>query len=1101
MGCSPSKGHRWNDALSSISDDKALTAVPPESDKDRHPDDRGSCGTASQMESDGGGGRSSVAQKVVLPEERGLSLAEVASGVCTALGKVSAQAVEVNLVPRGKETQDPSVEENQGKAAGRRPRNGRGSKQGRQKDKDKKAAVCELKVDFPEPMVKAHQAAYAYLNPSISKYEALLALLDQAAHTQLSLQPMVAFMVLRYEEVTCGLEDMAAEGEQMLKEHRDHLAWPCPLKNHTCPAPGKPEDRPPDLMQQLLQYSTERMRLVGDSVGGLGDSTLEEAADYFSSLSELLDERLKAKRVAEGRLAQVIAHIEGAAYRKPVPEDSALHSEDSGIGAESESLAGSERHRHRCESCESAGTTCPKCSRPCDGAISTQRGAGGSKRAGEMSPSFSLNSLDAPCASKEQTGTDYTQGSEDDDEDENDDDDGDEDEEEGEKKARRRSNSSPPDPSQLTRHLATTRIENPQNVEMTFKMKDAISGRIHFVPSQHPIVTSKRADSLGNGALQWTEEGDWQPRRPQTASSRLNEMRKKPSGGKQRRSRSAESLRSKAEDPTLLELERTQRHLSWRLERMSKGEKVGGAKGTATLICGGERPEEVRQLLYPRPPVSSRLRSSLDRNFSILPNHDITGLRTHSFRDEKAEKEEKEEEKKKDGMVGRGPLRANIQPSTPLLSKAEPSTFHRGRNSVKRLIDTFSQRDDKQHQGPSNIQGSFCETRNCGVHITLSTGNRNASVRIINGNNNNSCVVDRPEDLNVDNLPPPPPEVLMDNSFECVAGLLAGESGGSLRSRGRVTSRQLRSSLPTVTALPSCGNLRRSSLSLSSARPVTPDAVAGHRSGNDALQPEVDPESEEAATLYRQARKVIHLRHAAESPVKKPLVDLGPRVASVSLGSSVPSEIEAPTPYANIQPPTTPPASRARLPPCSTSNRRLPNPPSFKRQPTPPAPGKPPTPPPGQVRRPSPRKLRQEEAPGSNSASCSVKATSPSASPRVERWTRPSSPSQSFSDARSVFCHASHSPSGPPAWTTLGSCALPQPWGKPSSGGLQVSMRGPQPFVRRSQCDRRPSLTLQPQPPEAAIAAEAQSSGSEPNIGGQKLELRPAGEDAHLDSQ
>ncbi|XP_035278904.1 photoreceptor cilium actin regulator-like [Anguilla anguilla] len=1094
MGCSPSKGHNWNDAASPITDSGVLMRGPAEFDSNLQSNDKACSSSVSQIEIDDGE-RTSMIQKdasIVPQEGRRLSLAGVASEVGTVLAKVSTQEVEVNVVPQEKETQNLSIEENQGKTVGSRPRRSKGSRQSRQKYKDKQAFLSEQKVDFPEPMVKAHQAAYAYLNPSISKYEALLGLLDQAAHTQLSLRPMVAFMVLRYEEVSHSLEEMATEGEQMLKEHRDHLAWPCPMMDHCSTASAKPESHPPDLMQQLLQYSTERMRLVGDSVGGLGDSALEEASDYFFSLSELLDEKLKAKKVAEGRLSQVIVHIEAAAYRKSSPEDSALQSEDSGIGADNESLAGSEKPQHRRESCESAGTTGAKSrSHPCNTSSSGQQGKARTRQVGKVNASPSLNSLDSPYTGKDQTGTDYLRGSEDD-EDENDDD---EDEEEGEKKSRQRSNSSPPDPSQLTRHPATTRIENPQNVELTFKMKDAISGRIRFIPSQCSMMRSRRADGMGVGSPQWTEEDDWQARRPQTASATFNVARKNASAGRRQRSRSAESLRSQAEDPTLLQLERTQRDLSRRMERMSKGEAGVEAKGTAILNIGRGKPEEVRKLLHPQPPVSNRLRSSLDKNFNILPNHDRMGLRAQSSRHQRVEKEDKKEEKPKERVVGSGQLRASIQPSPPVLSKAECPTFHRGRNSVKRLIDTFSQKNDKQHQGPSNIHGSFRENRTCGIPTTVSTRN---AVRIINGNNNNnSCSVDprasnRPEDLDDDSLPPPPPEVLMDNSFECAPGLFVSESGDNMTSSGRspvpqrnVVSQRLRASLPSVTEPSSHGGPRRSSLSLSPTCPVRQDAMVGYQSGDDGLQLEIDPKSEETATLYRQARKIIHLRHATDSPVKN-LVDVGSTTASVSIGNNVSSEMKSTTQYPNIQPPTTPPVSRARMPPCTPSNWKLHNSPPFRCQPNPPPPEKLPTSPPGQQRHLNSLKLMQEETLGSTLDSCPLKANSPSPSPQVERWTRPSSPSQSLNDARSAFCHTLPSLSEPPTWTTSGSSALPQPWGMASYHRLPVSVRGPQPFVKLNQTDRHSSITLPTQQPEKPIATVNESCGNDPIISSKK---------------
>ncbi|XP_061098604.1 photoreceptor cilium actin regulator-like [Conger conger] len=517
----------------------------------------------------------------IVPQEE----SEVASGIGTELGKVSTHEVEVNVMPQ--ETQNLFIEENQGKIVGKRQRRSKGARQNRQKDK---AFISGQKVDFPESMVKAHQAAYAYLNPNVSKYEVLLGLLDQAAHTQLSLQPMIAFMVLRYEEFTYSLEEMATEGEKMLKDHRDHLSWPCSMMAHCSTTSAKPENHPPDLMQQLLQYSTERMRLVGDSVSGLGDSALEEASDYFFALSELLDEKLKAKKVAEGRLSEVIAHIEAAAYRKSNPEDLALQSEDSGIGADNESLAGSEKHRYRRESCESAGTTGAKSSsHPFNTSSSIQQVEARSSQVGKVSTNFSLNSLDKELAYID------SQGSEDDEDKNEDDEDEDEGEGEGEKKSRLRSNSSPPDPSQLTRHLATTRIENPQNVELTFKMKDAISGRICFNPSQNSNVRSSRGNDIGEGSPPWTEDEDWQARRPQTASAAFNVTRKKPSTGSQQRSRSAESLHSQAEDPTLLQLERTQRDLSRRIERMSKVTTLPTYSGPRRSSLNLSPPSSVRQ--------------------------------------------------------------------------------------------------------------------------------------------------------------------------------------------------------------------------------------------------------------------------------------------------------------------------------------------------------------------------------------------------------------------------------------------------------------------------------------------------------------------------
>lgn len=268
-------------------------------------------------------------------------------------------------------TEEKTPQQPQGKPPrekGERRKKAKGTKKGKTKDKLKKGSLIQAKFELPEEMVKAHQAAYAYLNPNISRYETLLGLLDQAAQTHLSLQPMVTMVALRYDEINKTLEEMAMEGEKMLAEHGEHMAWPGVPKKAPLPPgvkrvgehPNLPQNvpappPPPDLLQQLLQHSTEKMRLVGESVTGLSDSALEEAVEYFASLSGLLGDKLTAKRTAEGRLKQVLARVEAAAVCKLGLEDSALHSEDSGIGGENESLTGSERHRHHRESCASFG--------------------------------------------------------------------------------------------------------------------------------------------------------------------------------------------------------------------------------------------------------------------------------------------------------------------------------------------------------------------------------------------------------------------------------------------------------------------------------------------------------------------------------------------------------------------------------------------------------------------------------------------------------------------------------------------------------------------------------------------------------------------------
>ncbi|KAJ8401201.1 hypothetical protein AAFF_G00387830 [Aldrovandia affinis] len=648
------------------------------------------------------------------------------------------------MIPQGTGAQGDASDEWQGKKGARKSKKGKGSKLSRKKEKEKKASVIEPKVDFPEPLVKAHQAAYAFLNPSIAKYEVLLGLLDQAAQTQLSLQPMATFIALRYEEVNQGLKEMAEEGERLLKESGEHLTWPCPLKNLSdtpsmaaSAAAAADTEPPPDLLQQLLQYTTQRMRLIGQSVGGIGDSALEEAAEYFASLSELLDEKLKAKRMLEAHLGQILARVESAALRKPGPEDSALFSEDSGIGVESESLAGSERLLYRHDSCESTSTTSTirTSSSNADCFTPVRQRATRHRLTGKMSASVSLTSIDSTCTltTKEETrdtesllgsvSLDDGEGEEEDDEDEDDDE-----EDAGEVTSRKRSNSSPSNPCQPPRRMASKRIENPQNVEMTLKMKDAISGRIRFFPSQRKLKQASNSPRNSGGGLQWTEEeGERQLKRPQTATAATGTTarggRKKTSVAKERRSRSAESLRSKAEDPTLLELERTQKDLSQRLERMGKGRLDGAIKGAGPKRGGGR---EQLQGAHNPSPATAHLNSSLDRNTSVRSANEKVVLRRHSSGEHRTDAEE-DEKKKKEKKTGRGPLRATPPPGTPPSSPLQPSGLHRGRNSVKRLIDTFSQGvEEKQGQRSPKVLGPLRGVRKCGVPIIPGLGSGEA---------------------------------------------------------------------------------------------------------------------------------------------------------------------------------------------------------------------------------------------------------------------------------------------------------------------------------------------------------------------------------------
>lgn len=305
-------------------------------------------------------------------------------------------------------------------------------------EKQRKSSVIQSKMDFPPNMVRAHQAAYTFLNPNISKYVTLLSLLDQAAQTQISLQPMISSLVLQFEEINQVLEEIAEDGEQMLMEHGDNMALPSGMLGQVVKS-TKPStntanhpDLPPDLLQQLLQHSAEKMRQVGGSVQTLGNTTLVEAVEFFSSLSKVLAQKLQTKQAAERRLAQVLAQVEGAAIRKSNSVDSTLHSEDSGIGGENESLTESEKQRRHSRS--------------------TGSGSCGS----EGIIQDALDSYSNPLANS----LGHTEYEEQEDEEQDREDDYEDDE--YCRPERKRSSSSPPDPSQALQYMQANCLQNQQ---------------------------------------------------------------------------------------------------------------------------------------------------------------------------------------------------------------------------------------------------------------------------------------------------------------------------------------------------------------------------------------------------------------------------------------------------------------------------------------------------------------------------------------------------------------------------------------------------------------------------------------------------------------
>uniref|UniRef100_A0A3Q3GHJ8 Photoreceptor cilium actin regulator n=1 Tax=Labrus bergylta TaxID=56723 RepID=A0A3Q3GHJ8_9LABR len=1130
MGCSPSKGNNFG-TLGVLRKGRMLPPAPQESPRESHFEEEENLHATECKDGDTkerkAAGQIQVTQKnAPLTPQKKRSVTEQASEAPN-VDKIGSQGKDNNTVSQRKEKTVDKQDLTEKKPGRKLKKNTRGTKAQKKKDKDKQAV--EQKVDFPEPLVKAHQAAYAFLNPSINKYDDLLELLEQATQTQVSVQPMVAFMALRYEEITQGLEEMADEGEKVLKENGEHLAWPSQIKNLSSSSSLKSGsaniESPPDLLQQLLQYTTQRMRNVSQTVGGIGDSALVEAVEYFASVTELLEEKLKVKRAVETRLMQLLSRIEMASLHKPRPEDSALFSEDSGIGAESESLAGSER-RYRRESCESNGTNRTTPVSPMGyTSMNVRRGASRQKLARQISPSVSLtslNSLGSTCTIMANDQRDSLLGSVSfDDDDNNEDEETDRGRGEVQVGFLKRSNSSPLNREQQhPRRLPPKRIENPQNVEMTLKMKNAISGKIQFVPSQNSSVKTKAAGSPKTSRRQWTDEKEGSPKRPQT--SVLRAVVKKTPVNREQRSRSAESLRSKGEDPTLLELARTQKDLNQRLQRMNKSKVSGNARTTPSKQNQGTSPAQSPAMNRKHPPLEEKKSNPQ----SLKGKEDLKRCNSN----EQEVTNDVQEDQIKDKKTSHGPIKATPPPSPPP-SPRPSSGLHRGRNSVKKLIDTFSQ-GIEELDSPKDL-GPLKGVRKCGVPVLPGLGNVEAVlVTGITSCRPDSNFLEKSDYFDLESLPPPPLEVLMDNSFERAQSLSAGvmdDGASKVRNTPVVkrasVSQRLRASVQAGTVLPSRGGMPQTAKVsfFDRADQKGPSPPSKASPSNVQLQAEKENDS-----FYQQARKIIHQRHTSNSEsMSTSHVSANPADSQEDiqdggiLSVPGPNTTVPPSSVVRSQPIATPPLSRCRMLPSTPStpsslHRRLNSPSNIKRQPnqptstSPPVNRKLPTPPAVQRRLPSPPAAKQNNSNVNSSYSYPFKAPSPPASPKLQRWSRENSSedlssARKFSNARSVFCPASSSlfeappcpvPRPPQAWTSTGVSSVSCAWER--RGRFPVSVQGPRPFIRRSYSDRRPSLSLPPRSPKTSVA---ETCGSEPALYSPGLDDEPTREDELWGSQ
>ncbi|EPY77425.1 hypothetical protein CB1_001264055 [Camelus ferus] len=434
---------------------------------------------------------------------------------------------------------------------------------------------------------------------------------------------MVSFLLLCFDEVNQLLGEISKDGEVLLQEVREDLAWP--LRK------GEPQEQP-DLLQQLLQYTVSKLQVLSGTVASLTGSLLEGSSRYLQATASHLGTRLSTKRAVDERLQRALGQLESLAsgHSNPEVQGLPLCSEDSGIGADSEfvqladkpgkqanwdlvpepaewkpvgsptveaRLSGHTWQQSPFQMGSDRPQDCPLSRPPTAKVQPAAQGGSGSpwpsntgrenttSRAwgldhGTLCDSLGIGISREAHLSKGSGLMDTPSLSEGED--------------------------SSPEEEDEESYPHPRRLRSPQAQEMILKMKAAISERIKFVP-----VPSEHQD--------WTEEEERTtvPPRPSTASG----SRRAPS--RQRRSQSEGCLKSHKEDPTLQELRRVQRDLSQRLDAFY-------------TLGTGRQGQSKEQVLQPRAAVPrpdnyyrdtpsttiSRLKASLTKNFSILPSQD-----------------------------------------------------------------------------------------------------------------------------------------------------------------------------------------------------------------------------------------------------------------------------------------------------------------------------------------------------------------------------------------------------------------------------------------------------------------------------------------------
>ncbi|NXR48123.1 PCARE regulator, partial [Hippolais icterina] len=974
---------------------------------------------------------------------------------------------------------------------GKKKKTHRLAKQGQpNKSKEKSIlAPCEAekKVDFPELLVKAHQSAYAYLHPNLSKYETILHMANQATQTQLFLQQMISFLVLRFDEINQLLEEIANDGENLLRDVGGNLAWPAEkdnLKEH------------PDLLQQLLQYTVNKMQLVSGMLASLTSNALQETCSYLQSAASNLEGKLKAKQGFDEHLLRTVKLLEASAVRpsQSPGDDRTLCSEDSGIGVDNESLkefsALSQHGGQSSDSCAhghpsrkhartaervnggtaSVGTAAShgyahfkdvfhssvqsREATSCQGGVAA--GTSTMPQYASLSKSHSYNSLQSDSTQEGEQfkiceSTDFpSDEDEDDDEDEEESTLGEDDDNtslsEMGKDALPRSLSSPALTDNIQRQ-AIKRTENADTEEIILKMKDAISEKIKFVPakSRHKEWIE---DESGRAVL---------AKRPSTATGRQRRF------GKQRRSRSEESLRSQAEDPTLLELQRTQKELSKRLETLYGKDIANNLELWKSRTAPYLQDEQITSR------SCRKLKAGLSKNFSILPNQDKVPLFTPD-QDPVPLLNEKKVRKPVSAPVPTQETSGGKE-NEPLGAQMLSGSSCTPRQSVKKLIETFSPTDDLAKATPLRSLGPIKCIRKFGLPVIppttplqrglapLNLKHRISPIEDTNTNDVSSSFPhaflpappaelskkDTKEEISEDteSLPPPPPEMLMNTSSENLSkpeetARIEGNSSEDAKkttkpelhaAKRSQVSPKMKASLQSIDLLPS-----KNTSGLSA---VTNKGVRNTRSGDEKLHRyslELNPtnvrtpsqeeilatQRKEAADLYKQTHKIIPLQNpsgvsnphsnSSESKGASPTAPSAPcqkhgspdALQSNEKGSLFARRV-SPTRTAPSSPTEkwlfSPPAHHRQSLPAFSNTQ--PSSPIMQRKPSPPSSPKMPSPP-LQKKLPSPPPQRKPLSPpvGHKQSSPAAQRLAGSPAPFLTTPSPPASPSRSYKGLR-----------------------------------------------------------------------------------------------------